>query len=110
MKLTDLFDLSLLGRPEKTALEFQVREYTFGEIDRRSNGVGQELLRRGCKQGDRLCVYLPNGVEMIQIFIACMKSGVIFVPINVLYRDREISHILSDAAPVALVTDAAVTS
>src|ERR1019366_9527800 len=55
-------------------------------------------------------VYLVNGVEMIDIYLACVKLGVIFVPINILYRDREISHILSDAEPKALVTDGEVAT
>jgi acyl-CoA synthetase (AMP-forming)/AMP-acid ligase II len=45
------------------------------------------------------CVYLGNCVEMIDVYLACIKSGIIFVPINILYRDREISHILRDAEP-----------
>ena len=51
-------------------------------------------MRKGLKKGDRLCVYLVNCVEMIDIYLACVKLGVIFVPINILYRDREISHLM----------------
>ncbi|MDX1983791.1 MAG: AMP-binding protein [Bryobacteraceae bacterium] len=108
MTLTSLFDLSLIGRRNKTALEYRGASFTFGEIEKRSNRVAQLFLRRGLKPGDRLCVYLGNCVEMIDIFLACVKTGVIFVPINVLYRDREISHILTDAEPAALITGAAV--
>jgi malonyl-CoA/methylmalonyl-CoA synthetase len=61
-------------------------------------------VKRGLRTGDRLCVYLANSVEMIDIYLACIKLGVIFVPINILYRDREIAHILADAQPAALIT------
>ena len=54
---------------------------------------------RGLQTGDRLCVYLANCVEMIDLFLACVKLGVIFVPVNILYREREIAHILADAEP-----------
>lgn len=108
MNLTQLFDISLLGRADVTGLEFQGRSYTFGEIETRSNRVAQLLLQRGFERGDRLCVYLANCVEMIDLFLACVKTGVIFVPINILYRGREISHILDDAAPRALVAQTAV--
>ena len=47
---------------------------------------------------------------MIDVFLACVQLGVIFVPINILYRDREITHILGDAAPKALVTDADIAT
>jgi malonyl-CoA/methylmalonyl-CoA synthetase len=45
---------------------------------------------------------------MIDLYLACIKLGVIFVPINILYRDREMSHILSDAEPRLLVTGAEI--
>jgi malonyl-CoA/methylmalonyl-CoA synthetase len=47
---------------------------------------------------------------MIDIYLACVKSGIIFVPINILYRDREISHILRDAEPRAIVSDESITT
>jgi malonyl-CoA/methylmalonyl-CoA synthetase len=54
--------------------------------------------------GDRLAFYLSNRIEIIDLWIACAKLGVIVVPINVLYREREIRHIISDAEPRAVVT------
>jgi malonyl-CoA/methylmalonyl-CoA synthetase len=101
--LTDLFDRSLIGRRDFVAVEFEGRVFTFGELEERSNRVAHCLMRRGMKAGDRLCVYLANCVEMIDLYLACVKLGVIFVPINILYRDREISHILNDAEPAALI-------
>jgi malonyl-CoA/methylmalonyl-CoA synthetase len=110
MTLSDLFDLSFKGRRDVTALEFRDQTFTFGELDARSNRLAQVFLAKGLKTGDRLCVYLVNCVEMIDVYLACLKLGVIFVPINILYRDREISHILADAEPCALITDMAVTT
>jgi malonyl-CoA/methylmalonyl-CoA synthetase len=110
MNLTDLFDLSFIGRRDRAALEFRGESYTFGEIDERSNRLARLFLDRGLHKGDRLCVYLANCVEMIDIFLACVKTGIIFVPVNILYRDREITHIVSDAEPAALITDAAIST
>jgi malonyl-CoA/methylmalonyl-CoA synthetase len=105
LNLTNLFDLSLIGRRDAVALEFQGAAYTFGDIDARSNRLAQLLVRRGLKTGDRLCVYLSNCIEMIDLFLAAVKLGVIFVPINILYRERELSHILTDAEPAAVVSN-----
>jgi malonyl-CoA/methylmalonyl-CoA synthetase len=104
MNLTDLLDLSLQGRRDTAALEFRGQELTFGEIDARSNRMAQLLAARGLRAGDRLCIYLSNCVEIIDLYLACVKLGVIFVPINILYREREITHILNDAEPTAAVT------
>jgi malonyl-CoA/methylmalonyl-CoA synthetase len=105
MTLTQLFDLSFRGRRGAAALEWLGQTYTFGDLDSRSNRVAQALMRRGFGAGDRLCVYLANCIEMIDIYLACVKLGVIFVPINILYRDREMRHILADAEPRALIAN-----
>lgn len=105
MTLLHLFDLSLIGRQDKIALEFEGLEFTFGQLDTRSNRVAHYLRARGFVTGDRLCVYLANCVEMIDLYLACVKLGVIFVPINILYRDREMAHILGDAEPRELIDD-----
>src|SRR5690242_10709112 len=84
-------------------LEFGGLTFTFGELDARSNRLARLLGERGFRPGDRLCVYLSNCVEMIDLFLACVKLGIIFVPINILYRDREMTHILTDAEPRALI-------
>jgi malonyl-CoA/methylmalonyl-CoA synthetase len=110
MTLTELFDLSFIGRRDRTALEFRGATYTFGEIDQRSNRLARLFLNNGMQKGDRLCVYLSNCVEMIDIFLACVKTGIVFVPVNILYRDREIEHIISDAEPAALITDAPISA
>ena len=105
VNLRQLFDLSLVGRRDRIALEWSGAEYTFGDIDQRSNRMAGALAKRGIAQGDRVCVYLSNRIELIDLFLACVKFAVIFVPINILYRDREMSHILSDAEPKLLVTE-----
>ncbi|MEO8027400.1 MAG: AMP-binding protein [Bryobacteraceae bacterium] len=104
MTLTDLFDLSLKLRPNEVALEFQRATFTFGDIDARSNRMAHELLAHGFGTGDRLMVQLPNCVEMIDLFLACVKTGIIFVPVNVLYKEREVGHMLSDAEPKLFIT------
>ncbi|HXK06335.1 MAG TPA: AMP-binding protein, partial [Verrucomicrobiae bacterium] len=60
--------------------------------------------------GDRLCVQLPNCLEIVDLYLACTRLGVIFVPINVLYRDREVAHILRDAEPALVITPADLPS
>jgi len=103
MHLVQLFDLSLIDRKDKPALLFGDQTYTFGDIELRSNQVVHLLLEKGCAAGDRICIYLENCVEMIDLYIACAKTGIIFVPINILYKEREISHIISDAEPRLLI-------
>jgi malonyl-CoA/methylmalonyl-CoA synthetase len=111
MSLLDLYDLSLHGRRDVPALDVVVtpastRTLTFGELEVRSNRLAHTLTARGVRRGDRLAFCLPNRVEVIDLWLAAMKLGAIIVPINVLYRGREIAHILGDAEPSAVVTTA----
>ena len=99
VNLLHLFDLSLIARGDAPGLEWEGRTYTFGELEARSNRVANALRARGFVKGDRLCVRLANRIEVIDLFLACVKLGVLFVPINVLYREREIAHIVADAEP-----------
>jgi malonyl-CoA/methylmalonyl-CoA synthetase len=108
MHLTQIFDLSLQGRAGSPALVYDdvsgvTRALTFGDVDARASRMANELAARGLAKGDRLCVHLANRVEYIDLFLACVRLGVILVPMNVLYRDRELRHIVGDAEPVAIV-------
>ncbi len=104
MNLLHLLDLSLVARADDAALEWNGVTYTFGELERRSNRIAHALTARGFVKGDRLCVQRANSIELIDLFLACVKLGVIFVPINILYREREVAHIVSDAEPREVVT------
>jgi malonyl-CoA/methylmalonyl-CoA synthetase len=110
MQLTDLFDLSLVARATEPALDVETNgalaTLTFGEIDARANRMAGVLLSRGVRPGDRVAVYLANRLEFLDVFLASLRIGAIFTPINILYRDREIAHILADAAPALVVADA----
>jgi len=109
VNLTTLFDGSLRGRADRPALEYtgdtgDVHILTFGDIDARASRMERELAERGMRRGDRLCVHLANRVEFIDLYLACVRLGVVMVPMNVLYRERELRHIIADSEPAAIVT------
>jgi malonyl-CoA/methylmalonyl-CoA synthetase len=109
VQLIDLFATSLVGQRDDIAIEFDARDgsvgmLTFGELDARSNRLARVLAARGFRKGDRLGIHLPNCVEFIDFTLACVKLGVILVPINVLYREREIGHLVIDSEPRGVVS------
>ena len=112
MQLVDLFASSLVGQADEVAVEFErangrMATLRFGDLHARSNRLAHLLAQRGLEPGDRLAVYLANRIEFVDVLLACLKLGVILVPINILYREREISHILADARPRVVVTERA---
>jgi malonyl-CoA/methylmalonyl-CoA synthetase len=109
MQLADLIDASIEEQRHDPGIEYDTpggspATLTFGEIGARSHRLARLLERRGLTAGDRLAIYLPNRIEFVDVVLACLRLGVVFVPINVLYREREIAHIVSDAEPRAVVT------
>jgi malonyl-CoA/methylmalonyl-CoA synthetase len=109
MQLADLFAASLSGQAGEPAIEVDTASggtetLTFGDLDARSNRLARLLTRHGLCRGDRLAVYLANRLEFVDVLLASVKLGLVLVPINILYREREIAHILGDAEPRAVVT------
>jgi malonyl-CoA/methylmalonyl-CoA synthetase len=112
--LTQLFDLSFRGRADRVGLEYAdadgaIRALTFAEVDARANRMAAELASRSLTRGDRLCAHLANRVEFIDLFLACARLGVVLVPMNILYRERELRHIVTDAEPRAIVVEPATS-
>jgi malonyl-CoA/methylmalonyl-CoA synthetase len=115
MLLGDLFDLSLRGRSAETGLVHDASDgrtiaVTFGDLRDRAARMARALAQRGLTTGDRVAVHLANRVEFIELVIACAQSGLVLVPINILYREREIAHIVGDADPRLIVSAAGSAS
>jgi malonyl-CoA/methylmalonyl-CoA synthetase len=104
MKLLSLFDNSLIKRSSKQAIDFNGKSYTFGDLEKRSNQLAHLLVKKGLSQGDRISFFLQNRIEVIDLWLAGVKLGLVVVPVNVLYRERELKHILHDASPKAVIT------
>ena len=105
MHLTQLFDLSFRGRADRVGLEYADPSGAHPHADlrrrrraRESHGARARGARVDAAATASACIS-RNRVEFIDLFLACVRLGVIFVPMNVLYRERELRHIVGDAEP-----------
>jgi long-chain acyl-CoA synthetase len=105
MGVGDVIRRSASKFPDKTALIFEGRQTSYGELNRRVNRAAHGLMRLGLRQGDRVAVLLHNGPEFIELYFACAKAGVVFVPVNNLLKARELVQIFTYVTPRALVFD-----
>jgi non-ribosomal peptide synthetase component E (peptide arylation enzyme) len=55
---------------------------SFGETNRRVNQLAGALHRRGVRKGDRVAILATDSGEYVEVLMACMKLGVVYVPLN----------------------------
>lgn len=61
------------------------------------------LAARGVSRGDRVVVRLPKGQTFVDLYLACLASGAVFVPVNDAATAGELEHFVADADPRLLV-------
>jgi acyl-CoA synthetase (AMP-forming)/AMP-acid ligase II len=82
--------------PEKTALIFKTREFTYKHLNTSANSIAGYLMEKGIRTGDNVAVILPNCPEFAFIYFASAKVGTIFTPIDTRLGEAEIISILHD--------------
>ena len=90
------------------AVSCEGRTLSFREFDDATNRVGNALLAKGLRPGDRVGVMLPNGIEVIVAYYALAKNGLVRVGLNSRETIREHSHKLGDSGARALIGDGSV--
>ncbi|HEU4656914.1 MAG TPA: AMP-binding protein [Capillimicrobium sp.] len=78
---------------------------TAGELDARSRVVAGRLAAAGLRAGDRVLMSAAASVELVVAYVAAQRLGLVIVPVNGAYTEREVAHILSDAEPSAAIVD-----
>lgn len=95
--------------PSRTALVERTpdgyREFSFSDLDERSDRIGTALADRGINAGDRVAVILSQQVENPLVHFACWKIGAISIPLSVLFGPEAIEYRLRDSDAKAVVTD-----
>jgi len=90
-------------RTEDVALVFGAERLTHAELDARANRAANALRGLGLVAGDRVGLLLDNSVELLELYVAAMKSGVVAVPLSPLLRAEGLLNLLRDAGVSSLV-------
>ncbi|WP_333768307.1 AMP-binding protein [Streptomyces sp. IBSBF 2435] len=97
------FLASAASRPDHRALAYFDGALTYRELDTLSDGLARHLAARGFAPGDRLAVMLQNVPQFVVALLAAWKAGGAVIPVNPMYKQHELAHILTDAQATALV-------
>lgn len=94
---------------DKTALEIADQNdhqiWSYDRFSRAVYGLAGGLRQRGLKPGDILLMRLGNTVDFPLVFLASIAAGVIPVPTSAALREREVTKIIKDLSPAAIVRD-----
>ena len=94
-----------VGRtPGATAVSAQEGELSYAELNERANRLAHLLLSRGVGPGDHVGVVLPRGTGLITAFLAVLKAGAAYLPIDPGYPQDRVRFILDDARPALVLT------
>ena len=91
--------------PRAIALEDDRRRVTFGELEERTNAIGNGLEALGVRPGDHVALVAGNRVEFVESLIGAMRAGMAVTPVKTSWTAAEIEYLLRDAGSRAVVTD-----
>ncbi|GLU49253.1 fatty acyl-CoA synthetase [Nocardiopsis ansamitocini] len=91
--------------PDRTALRFADRSWTYAELDIGVSRVAAWLLGLGLAKGDRVAAYGRNSDAYVLAFLACARAGLVHVPINNSLTGDELSYLLAQSGSTVLLAD-----
>jgi acyl-CoA synthetase (AMP-forming)/AMP-acid ligase II len=89
--------------PNNIALKDRERAFTYPETNRRVNRLAHSLLSLGLEKGDKVAVLLENSIEIVEVYLATAKTGLVIVPINFRLIGPEIEYIVNNSDARALI-------
>ncbi len=107
-----LFDAirSRTGAPTRTFIErHDGRIVTYGAVLDGSARMANALVASGVMPGDRVAVQVEKSAEAILLYLACVRAGAVFLPLNTAYTTAELEYFIGDAEPRLIVCDPART-
>ncbi|WP_207849586.1 MULTISPECIES: non-ribosomal peptide synthetase [unclassified Pseudomonas] len=105
---TDLlrsFNEHVRNQPQKTALFCEAREVSYAELEARANALAGQLIKRGIGAESLVAVALPRSERTIIAFLAVLKAGAAYLPLDLAYPPERLAYMLDDSAASLLLCD-----
>ena len=92
--------------PDKNALIFEGKSYTYRQLDEDVNRLANGLKSLGIEKGDRVALFLPNIPGFVIGYFAIQKLGAIAVSVNAMLKREEVKYIVNDSGAKVLFVNA----
>jgi malonyl-CoA/methylmalonyl-CoA synthetase len=111
MASENLYDLFASRFPADRAKPFLTvpagRSYSYADMEGAVARIAAHLVASGVRPGDRVAVQVEKSPEAVFLYLACLRAGAVYLPLNPAYRSDELDYFLADAEPALVVGDPA---
>ena len=90
--------------PTAVAVKFDAQTLTYGELDRQANRLAHALIARGVGPEVRVAIAMPRSAEIMVAFLAVMKAGGVYVPLDIEYPRDRLLYMMQDSRAQLLLT------
>ena len=105
--LPELFEAQVAAAPHAVAVVCGDAEVSYGELNGRANRLARLLIGRGVGPESIVALALPRTADAVVAVLAAVKAGGAYLPVDPQYPAQRIGYMLTDAAPVCVLTTAA---
>ena len=81
---------------------------TYRQMDERSAQFAGVLRGRDVRPGDRVVGQIAKSVDAVAIYLACLRIGSVYVPLNTAYTSAEVDYFITDAQPTVTINESNV--
>lgn len=105
--MSNLFSNFQENFPDDLESQFLVtskgRQVSYLELNDASARIANYLLELGASPGERVTVQVEKSVESIFLYLACLRSGLVYHPLNTAYKSSELSFFIENAEPTIVI-------
>jgi malonyl-CoA/methylmalonyl-CoA synthetase len=104
--LYELIDRRVQAAPQAVAIEtLDGKPLTYAGLDQRCARLAARLAGLGVGRGDRVAAQVEKSVTNALLYLACLRQGAVYLPLNTAYTEAELDYFFSDAEPALIVCD-----
>ncbi len=97
MNTTEFLMITNAIVPDRTAIVFEGKRFSFADLSDRVNRLSNALMGMGVQKGDRVAILQVNCNQYVECYFAAAKVGAIFVPLNFRAKQKELTHMLNNS-------------
>jgi acyl-CoA synthetase (AMP-forming)/AMP-acid ligase II len=105
INLGEIYSLNARKWPSAIVLKDAGRSFTWKESEERCNRLASALLGLGLAKGDKVACLLESRIEIVELYVAAAKAGLVVVPVNFRLVAPEVRYIVENSDARAVVTE-----